>query len=120
MQLSRSLAIIAFMAAIAAPLAASAAVTYNFSIPLRLTGIAPSNYEFECAVGGAAVTPPTASSSGTANYFQIVNGSFSGTVTASAQSDTPAKIYTCVMYQFVGNPPSLTFSATAVKVSGSM
>jgi hypothetical protein len=100
MRPSRTLAIIAFMTAIAAPLAASAATTYNFTIPARLTGMAPGEYQFQCTVGPTTIPAPPGINLGIA--FQIVGTSYSGTVTSSAQSSgAPAHSYTCVLYQVI-------------------
>jgi len=121
MRLSRTLATLAFMAAIAAPLAASAAMTYNFSIPAHLTGIAPGEYQFNCSVGPTTIPAPPGLNLAIA--FQINGTSFSGTVTSIAQSTAAAHNYTCVLYQVVSPGPSpglAILSATPVQISGTM
>lgn len=92
------------MTVVAAPLAASAATTYKFSIPVQLTGMTGGIYQFACAVGTAQ---PSLTTSGltamTSPYnFKFKGSAFSGTVTAApVVSQAVAHAYTCVLFQIV-------------------
>jgi phage tail tape-measure protein len=116
MRLSRTFAIITMMTAIAAPLGASAATNYNISIPLRLSGMPPAMYQFQCALGSATVVPPTRLNA--AIDFQITGTTYSGMATFSVQSATAEHSYRCILFQLF--PSQLNFNSTPVQVSETM
>jgi len=116
MRLSSALAIAGFMTAIAAPLAASAVTTYNFSVPVQITG-SPQNgnntYQIVCAVGTTTVPAPTSQTTGAFMYAP-----YSGTQTFTVQSATPQHTYTCVLFWLIG--AGVGWGPVGVQVSGTM
>jgi hypothetical protein len=119
MRFSRTLGIVAFLTAIAAPAAASAN-TYNFTIPVRLTGIPGGSYQFNCTAGTTTIPSPGVN---LGTVFTVSGTSFTGTVTASAQTTAPEHSYTCVLYQIVSpgsSPATAVLGKTGAQVSGTM
>jgi hypothetical protein len=111
-------ALIAALAAFIVPTIASAAVTYNITIPIRLTGLNPSLvYQVACALGttNPANIPPPTSFGGPINP---PSASTPQTVTLTAA--TPQHSYVCALFNPFPPGNSWGLTAAAAVISGTM
>jgi hypothetical protein len=111
-------ALIAAFTAFTVPTIASAEVTYNITVPLKLTGLNASLvYQVACALGttNPANIPPPSSFGGPINP---PSSSTPQTVTLTAA--TPQHSYVCALFN--PTPPSNAWGLTAAAafVSGTM
>jgi hypothetical protein len=114
-------ALISALGVLGAPAIASATVTYNFSVPLKVTGLTASGtYQVACAVGTtnpASITPPTSFGG------PINGGSTSQTQTVTVTSSTVQHSYVCALFQANGNGPNgpmWMLNPPGASISGSM
>jgi hypothetical protein len=106
--------LIAVLAALAAPSIASATATYNFSVPVKVSGLVNgAAYQVACAVGTTTVPAPT----NTAYNPNLMGGSYTGTIAVSVASPTPAHTYACQLFQEIGQ---YTWTPVGPTITGTM
>jgi hypothetical protein len=99
MRKSLVVALVAALAAFTMPTIASAATTYNITVPVKVTGLVPSGtYQVACALG---ITNPANIPAPTSFSGPINGGSYSGNQTVTLTASTPQHSYACALFQII-------------------
>lgn len=111
-------ALVAAFAAFTVPAIASAAVTYNITVPLKLTSLNMNSvYQVACALGTtnpANIPPPT-------SFGGPINPPSSTTPqTVTLTAATPQHSYVCALFNPVPPGNSWGLTAASASVSGTM